>query len=146
MFAGHHDAEVHDLEVVALQDDANDVLADVVHIALDRREHDPAVRAAMTVFLFLDVRHEMADCPLHHARRFHNLRQEHLARAEQVANDIHAGHQRALDNVERPLRLLAGLFGIVDDKFVDAVDERVLESFRYVEFAPGQVLPLGRSA
>ena len=33
----HHDAEVDDVEVVALEHDADDVLADVVHVALDRR-------------------------------------------------------------------------------------------------------------
>jgi hypothetical protein len=33
---------------------------------------------------------------LHHAGGFHHLRQEHLAGAEQVADDVHAVHQRAL--------------------------------------------------
>ena len=39
----HHHAEVDDLEAVALQDDADDVLADVVNVALDGRHHDPAL-------------------------------------------------------------------------------------------------------
>ena len=38
----HHDAEVDDLVVVAGEDDADDVLADVVHVALDRRHQDLA--------------------------------------------------------------------------------------------------------
>ena len=42
----HHDAEVDHLVVVALQHDADDVLADVVHVALDRRHHDLAARPA----------------------------------------------------------------------------------------------------
>ena len=33
----HHDAEIDDREVVALEHDADDVLADVVHVTLDRR-------------------------------------------------------------------------------------------------------------
>ena len=39
---GHHDAEVDHLEIVTLQHDADDVLADVVDVALDGGEHDLA--------------------------------------------------------------------------------------------------------
>ena len=39
----HHDAEIDDLVIVALEHDADDVLADVVHVALDGRHHDLAV-------------------------------------------------------------------------------------------------------
>ena len=38
----HHDAEVDHLVIVALEHDADDVLADVVHVALDGRHHDLA--------------------------------------------------------------------------------------------------------
>ena len=41
-----HDAEVDDLVVVAGEHDADDVLADVVDVALDRGHDDPAVRSA----------------------------------------------------------------------------------------------------
>ncbi len=37
----HHDAEVDHLVIVALEHDADDVLADVVDVALDGGEHDP---------------------------------------------------------------------------------------------------------
>ena len=43
----HHDAEIDDLVIVALEHDADDVLADVVHVALDRRDHDLARRARL---------------------------------------------------------------------------------------------------
>ena len=43
---GHHDAQVDDLVVVAAEHDADDVLADVVDVALDGGHHDPAGRAA----------------------------------------------------------------------------------------------------
>ena len=36
----HHDAEIDDLVIVALEHDADDVLADVVHVALDGGEQD----------------------------------------------------------------------------------------------------------
>ena len=39
----HHDAEIDHLVIVALEHDADDVLADVVHVALDGRHHDLAV-------------------------------------------------------------------------------------------------------
>ena len=41
--ARHHHAEIDDLVAVAAEHDADDVLADVVHVALDRREHDLAL-------------------------------------------------------------------------------------------------------
>jgi hypothetical protein len=61
---------------------------------------------------------------LHDACRLHDLRQEHFARAEKVANDVHAGHKRAFDDVQRFLRLLARLFRIGFDEVRDAVHER----------------------
>ena len=99
----HHDAEVDDLEAVALQDHADDVLADVVNVALDGRHDDPALalgRAGLFL-LRLDEGDEVGDRALHHPRRLHHLRQEHLARPEQVADDVHAVHQRAFDDLDR---------------------------------------------
>ena len=40
----HHDAEIDHLVVVAAEHDADDVLADVVDVALDRRQQDLALR------------------------------------------------------------------------------------------------------
>ena len=37
-----HHAEIDDLEIIAAEHDADDVLADVVHVALDRRQQDLA--------------------------------------------------------------------------------------------------------
>ena len=46
IFVGrHHHAEIDDLVAVAAEHDADDVLADVVHVALDGRQHDLALRA-----------------------------------------------------------------------------------------------------
>ncbi len=39
LFARRHYAEVDDAEVVAAEDNAHNVLSDIVHIALDRRKH-----------------------------------------------------------------------------------------------------------
>ena len=69
---------------------------------------------------------------LHHAGRLHHLRQEHLARAEQVADHVHAVHQRTFDDVQRTATLgqdaLIGLLGVVDDELGDAVHQRVAEA------------------
>ncbi len=42
LVAGDHHAEIDDLVVVASQNHADDVLADVVNVALDRGHQDPA--------------------------------------------------------------------------------------------------------
>jgi hypothetical protein len=54
------------------------------------------------LLLGLDVGQQVGHRLLHHARALHHLRQEHLALAEEVADDVHAGHQRAFDHVQRP--------------------------------------------
>ena len=47
LFAGDHHAQVDDLVVVAGQHDADDVLADVVDVALDGGHQDPAARLVL---------------------------------------------------------------------------------------------------
>jgi hypothetical protein len=46
LLARHHHAQVDDVEIVALEHHADDVLADVMHIALDGGHHDQSVAAA----------------------------------------------------------------------------------------------------
>ena len=140
----HHDAEVDDLVVVAGEHDADDVLADVVHVALDGRHQDLAgalapAAAAVRELLRLHVGQQHGHRLLHHPRGLHHLRQEHLARAEQVADDVHPRHQRALDDVQRPLGGQARLLGVGLDELGDAVDQRVLEPLLDRPLAPGEV-------
>src|SRR5204862_648735 len=102
----HHHAEIEDLVIVTAQYHADDVLADVVDVALDGRHQDLATRLPLTGGMTLPARrlherHQVGDCFLHHAGALDHLWQEHLASAEQVADDVHAVHQRSLDNVER---------------------------------------------
>jgi hypothetical protein len=131
--AGDHDAEVDDVVAVAAEHDADDVLADVVHVALDRRHQDLALAAQAGAALFrLDVGQQVGDRLLHDARRLDHLRQEHLAGAEQVADVVHAGHQRAFDDGQRRLafgfELGADFLGVGDDEIGDALDQRVFEA------------------
>ena len=89
---------------------------------------------------------QIGDRLLHHARRFHDLRQEHFAGAKQIADDVHAGHQRAFDDVQRLWQFLPGFFGIGFDEFGDAVNERVRQAVFNGFFAPREILFLGLDA
>ncbi len=87
---GHLDAEVADLVAVVGEDDVDQVLADVVHVALDGGEHDAALAAGVGL---LHVRLEVGDRGLHGLGRLQHERQLHLPGAEQVADHLHAAEQ-----------------------------------------------------
>ena len=142
----HHDAEVDDLVVVAGQHHAHDVLADVVHVALDRRHENLALGAAASGLLRLDEGDEPGHGLFHDARALDHLRQEHLAGAEQVTDDVHAVHERAFDDLDGARELLARLFGVPFDEPVDAVHQRVCQPLGHRCLAPGEVLGLGFAA
>src|SRR3546814_8664077 len=59
---------------------------------------------------------------------FRSLRQEHLARPEQVADDVHSVHQRPFDHLDRARHGEAHFFGVVDDIGVDTLDQRMFRS------------------
>ena len=59
--------------------------------------------------------------------------------AEQVADDLHAVHQRPLDHLERPRVLLARLLDVGLDEVDDAVDQRVRQALLHRRLAPAQV-------
>ncbi len=145
--AGTMTPEVDDLVVVAAEDDPDDVLADVVDVALDRGEHDLALAAigagvpalAGLLLLGFHVGLQVGHRAFHHPRALDHLREEHLARAEQVADDLHAVHQRPLDHVKRPGGLLPGLLGVGLGEVGDAVHQRVRQALLHRSLAPGQV-------
>ncbi|KAG5728913.1 hypothetical protein E4T56_gene8936, partial [Termitomyces sp. T112] len=115
----HHHAQVDHLIAVALQDHAHDVLADVVNVALDGGHDDPALGLGA----FFLGRLDKGDG-------------EHLARSEQVAHAVHARHQRTFDHLDRAGVEQAGLFGVLDDMGVDALDQRMFEAFHHIIGAP----------
>ena len=147
LLAGDHHAQVDDLVVVTAQYDAYDVLADIVDVALDRGHHDRAACRGLVAggaraggqLLGLHEGHEVGHGLFHHTGAFHDLRQEHLAVAEQVADDLDAGHQRPFDDVQAGGVLLPGLFHVGLDMIDDAVDQRVLEPFLDRSMPPGRV-------
>ena len=71
---------------------------------------------------------EVGDGFLHHAGGLDDLRQEHLAGAEEIADDAHAVHQRAFDDEQRAAEFDAGFFGVDLDVGVDALDQGVREA------------------
>src|SRR3546814_9672498 len=79
---GHHHAEVDDLEAVALEHDADDILADIVDVALDRRHHDLALALRARLLRRLDEGQQMRDRLLHHARRFRS--EEHTSELQSL--------------------------------------------------------------
>ena len=67
---GHHHTEVDDFVVRTAEHDADDVLADVVHVALHRGEqHGAGLRTGVLAALGLDERGEIGHGLLHHACR-----------------------------------------------------------------------------
>ena len=114
-------------------------------VALHRRHDDRAVgvliRGSTGLFLLrLDVRQQVRHRLLHHPGRLHDLGQEHLACAEEVTDDVHAVHQRALDHLDRPTTCRGDLgsqfLGIGIDVGVDALDQGVRDPFADREAAP----------
>ena len=104
-----------------------------MHVALDRGGDDEALGTAGvhagTGLLGLDVGDEVGDGLLHHASGLHHLGEEHLAGAEEVTDDVHAVHERALDDLDRGSTsghdLEAQLLGVGHDVVVDALDQGV---------------------
>jgi hypothetical protein len=128
---------VHLVAVVG-EDDVDQVLADVVHVALDGRQHDDALRrlALDPLHVWLEIRHR----GLHALGRLQHERQLHLARAEEVAYDLHARQQRVVDDVERG-RGGQGLVEVGLEPVAVAVDDAGLQPLLH---RPAAAVLLGR--
>ena len=110
----HLDAEVHHLEAVVRQDDVHQVLADVVHVALDRREEHFSARGAAHL---VHVRLEERDRRFHRLGALQHLGDDELVGIEEAADLVHAAHERPVDDVQR-LRPLPQLLGEVAEQSV----------------------------
>ncbi|GDX02910.1 hypothetical protein ExPUPEC61_00489 [Escherichia coli] len=122
-----------------MQHHTNDIFTDVVDIAFHGGDHHLAVGFTL-LFAGFNKRFEIRHRLLHYARRFHHLRQEHFALAKQVADHVHAVHQRAFNHFNRTRSLLAGFFGILLDKLGNAFDQRVFQTFIHFPRAPLRLL------
>ena len=143
LIAVHHDAQVDDFEIIALQHDPHDILANIVHVAFYRRHEDFAVGVvAAGLFLFdkrLQIRHGL----FHHTGALDHLREEHLALTEQVAHHVHTIHQRALDDLDGARKTVPRLFGVLDHEGVDSFYQRVFQPLGDILLAPAQILHPG---
>ena len=110
-----------------------------MHVALHRRKKDLAARFADAGLLGGHEGQKVRDGLLHGARAFHHLRQEHLARAEEVAHHAHASHKRSLDDSNGLAEFQTRLFDIGDYKIRNAVDEGVLQPLLDGVFTPAQI-------
>jgi hypothetical protein len=138
-----HHAKIDNFVVITLQHHADDVLADVVHVALHGGDDHLAVAGAF-LFAGFDKRFQVGHRLLHHAGGFHHLRQEHFALAEQIADHVHAVHQRPFDHLNRAGGLLARFFGILLDKLGNAFHQRIFQTLFHVPAAPFRLLNVGR--
>ena len=102
----------------------------------------PSIGRARGRLLLLHERLEIRHRLFHRPGRFDHLGQEHLARPEQVADDLHAVHERAFDDQQRTPQLLARLFGVFLDEVDDPVHKGVLQTFPDRRLTPRQVLRL----
>ena len=117
------DAEIDHAVAVVGQDDVDQVLADVVHVALHGGEDD------RTLLLALDPLHqglEIGHGLLHRLGRLQHEGQLHLAGAEQLAHGLHAVEQDVVDDRERRVAL-QGCIEIGFEPLLVAVDDPQLE-------------------
>ena len=86
-FRRHLDAEVDDLVAVVGQDDLDQVLADIVHVALHRGQDDLAARRRVGL---LHELFEVVDGGLHRLGRLQHFGHDQLVVVEQPADFGHA--------------------------------------------------------
>ena len=122
VFGGHHDSQVYDFIAIAGHHHGDDVLADVVHVALHRGQQHTPRGSGSPGLLRLDDGLEDGHGLLHRAGGLHHLREEHLARAEEVAHPVHPCHQGAFDDVHGAGILLQCLGQIRFQVIADATD------------------------
>ena len=67
LFGRHHHTQVNHIEVIALEHNTHDVLADVVHIAFDGRHDDLARLHHAAIFFIFDIGNQMGYRLLHYA-------------------------------------------------------------------------------
>mmetsp|Transcript_8675 Transcript_8675/g.31979 ORF Transcript_8675/g.31979 Transcript_8675/m.31979 type:complete len:223 (-) Transcript_8675:2499-3167(-) len=140
IFTGLHDAAIDDLEVVASQDNRNNILSDIVYISLHGRDYENACVGLLfhtrtgsfgsEPLLFFHEGNKVSNSLLHHTRGFDNLRQEHLPCSEQVAYYIHTVHQRTFNDVQRLLIHATGscLLCVSHTELIDSLHQRMFQA------------------
>ncbi len=73
---------------------------------------------------------------LHHPRTFHHLRQKHFAGTKEVADNIHAVHQRSFNDLDGFSQLFIGFLTVLHNIFINAVHQGVFQAFFHAFFTP----------
>ena len=111
----HLEAEVDHAVAVVAEDDLDQILADVVDVALHGGQHDHAARGRVRL---LHVGLEVGHRRFHGLRRLEHLGHDELIVVEEAADLVHAAQERPVDDLER--RRLAELFVEVLEQAVTA--------------------------
>ncbi|SPB31418.1 hypothetical protein MAJHIDBO_01724 [Propionibacterium freudenreichii subsp. shermanii] len=119
------DAQVHHGVAVVGHDDVDQVLADVVDIALDGGEHQGALPRLVSG---IHVGFQVRDCPLHRLGGLQDERELHLARPEELPDGLHALEQVGIEDVECPAGA-QGLVEVVGESVGVAVDDALAQPF-----------------
>ena len=90
-------------------------------------------------FLGEHVGFEVGDGLFHDTGALDDLGEEHLAGSEKLADDLHAVHEGALDDLERLAEGGAGLLGVLLDVVGDAADEGMGHALEHGALAPAEV-------
>ena len=91
------DPQIDDAITVVTENDLDQILADIVHVALHGGQNDLAARGA---FGLLHECFEVTDRGFHGFGRLQHFRDNQLVVVEQAADFSHALHERAIDDVE----------------------------------------------
>ena len=137
-----HHAKIDNFVVIALQYHADNVFADVVYVALHGGNDHLTVTGAL-LFAGFDKRLKISHGLLHDAGGFHHLRQEHFALAEQIADHVHAVHQRPFDHFNRTGCLLTRFLGILLNELSNAFYQRVFQTLSHIPGTPFGLLNVG---
>ena len=106
-FGRNFDAQIDHIVAVVLENDLDQILADIVHVAFDRGEHH--FGALFGVGLLHEL-FEVANRRFHRFGGLQDLRDNQLIVVEKPAHFAHPRHQRPVDDVKR--RNVFGEFGI----------------------------------
>ncbi len=110
-----------------------------MHVAFDGSHQNFSgvfIRRAAGQFFGLHERHEIGHGLFHDAGGFDDLRQKHFSGAEQIADDVHASHQRPFDDQDRFAVFLSCFLDVGVNEIHDAFHQRVRKSFLDGAFAP----------
>src|SRR5208283_2199632 len=116
------DAKIYNVEAIILQDDFDQVLANVMDVALHRCENHFSTLGGVRL---LHELFEMVDRSFHRFRRLQHFRNNQLVGVEQAAYLGHPLHQRTVNNVQRSSAFRALAFQVFDQSIARALDDVV---------------------